>query len=164
MHHWNKVLISNFMHQISQSNLTRGIYSTTFIESSRIHLAVFSEPFLSYMISGKKSIDSRFSVNKLAPYDQVFCNDIVLVKKSGGPVIGMFLVSMVNYFSDLDLETLDKIKVNYGKFICASHDSDFWKLKAKSKFATLIGISYYKTISPINVLKKDRRAWVIVKH
>src|SRR5256885_16153419 len=59
----------------------------------RVHLAIFVEPYLSYLLDGRKTVDSRFSVRRTAPYGQVRAGDIVLVKQSGGPAVGVCHVS-----------------------------------------------------------------------
>lgn len=38
------------------------------IRKKKIHLGIFNEPCLSYMLDRKKTIESRFSKNKIAPY------------------------------------------------------------------------------------------------
>ncbi len=37
----------------------------------RAHLAVMHEPYLSYVLEGRKTIESRFSRHRVAPFDQV---------------------------------------------------------------------------------------------
>src|SRR6266540_3860586 len=46
----------------------------------RVHLAVMVEPYLSYILQGRKSIESRFSKNAIAPYLQIGPDDLVLLK------------------------------------------------------------------------------------
>lgn len=41
------------------------------IKSTNIHLGIFSEPYLTYMLEGKKTVESRLSKNKIAPYNQI---------------------------------------------------------------------------------------------
>src|SRR5271166_6249805 len=53
-----------------------------------VHLAVFVEPYLSFLLHGQKTVESRFSINKHAAYEQVGNGDILVLKKSSGPVCG----------------------------------------------------------------------------
>jgi hypothetical protein len=55
-----------------------------------VHLAVMVEPYLSFLLQGRKSIESRFSRNAIAPYYQIETGDLVLLKLTGGPVLGCF--------------------------------------------------------------------------
>src|SRR5438105_96656 len=57
--------------------------------SFAIHLAVFIEPFLQYILDGKKTIETRFSSVRCAPYERVRSGDIILLKRTGGPVVGI---------------------------------------------------------------------------
>src|SRR5262245_51208695 len=61
----------------------------------RVHLAIFVEPFLDFVLSGKKTVESRFSVNRCPPYEHVSRGDIVLLKRASGPVVGACIVSAV---------------------------------------------------------------------
>ena len=45
-----------------------------------IHLAIFVEPYLTYVLDGKKTVESRFSINRSPPYKKVKSGDIVFVK------------------------------------------------------------------------------------
>jgi hypothetical protein len=68
------------------------------ILSNGIHLAVFVEPYLSFVLEGKKTVESRFSLNRHAPYEQVRDGDLLVLKKSGGPICGVCRVSNVWYY------------------------------------------------------------------
>ena len=50
----------------------------------RLHLAIFREPFLTKIFSGVKKIESRFSLNRCAPYSEVNKGDLVFIKKISG--------------------------------------------------------------------------------
>lgn len=64
-----------------------------------IHLGIFSEPYLTYMLDGKKTIESRFSKNRILPYNQISKEDVVIVKKFSGDVLAYFTVKEVLFFS-----------------------------------------------------------------
>src|SRR5688572_10035738 len=52
----------------------------------RIHLAVFIEPYLEFVLDGTKTVESRFSINRCVPFERANEGDIVLLKRSGGSV------------------------------------------------------------------------------
>src|ERR1700731_133584 len=60
-----------------------------------LHLAVFVEPFLSFLLEGRKTIESRFSIHRRPPFECVRKGDIVLVKASGGPIVAVAEISDV---------------------------------------------------------------------
>ena len=67
-----------------------------------VHLAIFVEPYLELVLAGKKTIESRFSANRCPPYNAVKKGDLLLLKRSGGPVVGVATVGQV-WSYDLDL-------------------------------------------------------------
>src|SRR4051794_21212088 len=71
--------------------------------SFAVHLAIFVEPFLSYVLEGSKSVESRFSTRQCAPLRRVSVGDIILLKAASGPVRGICEVSKTWYF---DLESV----------------------------------------------------------
>ena len=114
-----------------------------------------SEPYLSYVFEGKKTVESRFSLHKIAPYRKVKSGDIVFMK--AGPIVGCFTVSWVKEFSLAEYPT-EIIKKEYGDRICA--DDDFWRQKASKQYATLIGIEDVHRLTPVAITKHDRRGWI----
>ena len=63
-----------------------------------LHLAVLTEPFCSLLLDGAKTIESRFSHVRCAPYGTLAKGDIVVVKKTGGPVTGAFQAGTVRSY------------------------------------------------------------------
>lgn len=124
-----------------------------------VHLAVFNEPLLGLVLDGRKTVESRFSRVRCAPYGDVHSGDLVLVKSAGGPVCGMVLVEKVSYF-DLSSRPIEAIRKEYGDQICA--DDAFWMRKRSSQFATLIGLGSPIRIEPLACSKRDRRGWVLL--
>lgn len=120
-----------------------------------IHIAVMSEPFLAYVFEGKKTIESRFSLNKIAPYQKVHRGDLVFMK--AGPIVGCFTITWTENY-DLTQFSIEEIQRQYGEAICGS--DDFWKLKSEKRYATLMSITNVKRLAPTRIEKRDRRAWV----
>lgn len=68
-----------------------------------LHLAIFQEPYLGLILAGKKTIESRFSVNRIAPYEAAERDDLVLLKRSSGPITGLCLLAdPVYYYLDAE--------------------------------------------------------------
>lgn len=47
------------------------------------HIAILKKPFFDMILNGKKTIESRWSVNKISPYNKVKVGDIILLKETG---------------------------------------------------------------------------------
>jgi ASC-1-like (ASCH) protein len=124
------------------------------------HLAILNQPYLDRILEGKKTIESRFTLNRVAPYKIVQPGDILFLKESAGNIKGIITVKDVNYFGDLlpgQAESL--ILLNQAALTV---DDSFVRRKANSRYATLIHIGDIITVEPLAVAKRDRRAWVVL--
>ncbi len=128
--------------------------------SVSIHLAVFIEPYLEYILTGKKTIESRFSSRRFPPYQRIDRGDIILLKQSSGPIVGLCEVEDA-WFYELDKNAWKKIKRDFASALCAQ-DPEFWDSRKSAIYATLIRISHVKTITPRFIQKRDRRGWVML--
>jgi|ERR1035438_4492210 ASC-1-like (ASCH) protein len=126
-----------------------------------LHLAIFREPYLKFIMEGKKKIETRFAKRSCAPFEQVSDGDVVLLKKSGGEVSGICEVEKV-WFYHLDPEAFAFIKKQFGKLICAVNDS-FWTERECKTVATLMLIKNVIPISGVQIKKRDRRGWVVLQ-
>ena len=126
-----------------------------------IHLALCREPYIQYMISGKKTIESRITKNKCMPYGKVEKGDLVILKQTSGPVLAVFSVAEVNSF-DTRYSSLPEIRDTYQKQLCI-HD-DWWENKKDARYAALIGIREIAALQPIRLaLEKNRQSWIILR-
>lgn len=125
-----------------------------------VHLAVTREPFLELMLEGRKTVESRFSMNRCAPYGRVEHGDVVLLKETGGPIVGLCHVSRTWFYS-LDPRSREAIRERFASTMCAESAS-FWTERKDKLFATLMRISRVRMINPIRFQKQDRRGWVIL--
>jgi len=126
------------------------------------HLAIFVGSAIDDILSGKKTIESRFSLGRVLPYGQVSKDDVILLKKSGGEVFGQVIVDNVLYYDNLTKESIKILRKEYDRGLCTS--DDYWFSKSKSRFGTLIFLKNpERFLSPIKIHKTDRRPWVILE-
>jgi len=117
------------------------------------------EPYLGYIVQGRKTIESRFSINRVAPYGRVAPGDVLLLKGVSSPVKAVAMVDEVLQYR-VNEATLLSIRERYADEICAP--ADFYRDKAAASYATLMHIVHVCEIEPLNVEKHDRRGWVVV--
>ncbi len=127
----------------------------------QVHLAVFVEPYLSLISDGKKTIESRFSKNCIAPFNAVNVGDIILLKRSGGGIAGICLVEKA-WFYRLVPGTLKEIRSLFAGGICPAGTS-FWDDRKDSSYCSLIWVCNFTKLPDIPFSKADRRGWVILK-
>ncbi len=125
------------------------------------HIAIFVGDAIENIIAGKKTVEGRFSHDRHIPYGAIKKSDIILLKQSGGPIIGQAEVENVLYFDNLDGEKIGKLRREYGEEM-AMNDL-FWSDKQKSRYATIVFlIRARRYLTPLSFHKHDRRAWVVV--
>ena len=125
------------------------------------HVGIFVEPFLTYILEGTKTIESRFSMNECDPYGVVKSGDVVLLKQAAGPVVGLCRVRTV-WSYQVDPETLMDLKETFGEAMCANN-SEFWVARADAAYATLMQIDNVSALAPFDIEKRDQRGWVVLK-
>lgn len=126
------------------------------------HLAIFKKGVGGDILNGKKTIETRFSKAKIAPFNQISAGDLVYIKPVGKDIIGQFRVKKVIFYDGLDPWDVDKIKKDFGKEIAA--DEAYWQRKNTAKYGTLIFIGQVTPFitAPLRFPKKDLRGWVVL--
>lgn len=127
---------------------------------TQAHLAVMREPYLSYVLAGRKTIESRFSRVQTPPYGRVGCGDLLLLKEVGGPVSALATVASADFYV-LDPDTFRYLRDRFAAALCA-HDPEFWEERNDARFATLMRLDDVMPIRPLAVGKRDRRGWVVL--
>ena len=130
-------------------------------ETATLHVAVFAEPWLGWILDGSKTVESRFSAVRSAPWNAVSEGDVVLMKQTSGPIVGAFSAGFVSSYV-LDAGDLDSIEELFGDAICPD-GPEFWSDRVSSKYATLVGIDSTLSLEPRWIPKRDRHGWVVVQ-
>ena len=123
-----------------------------------VHVAIMDKETINKILNGSKTIESRFSKNKITPYQKVSIGDTIYLKETGKDIIATFLVDRVVYFDNITPDIMKVIREKYGKFINAS--DDYWNLKNDTNYGTLIYIKNPISIKPIKFNKKGRAGFV----
>jgi hypothetical protein len=126
-----------------------------------LHLAIFVEPYLTYILEGRKTIESRFSSRRTAPFGRVAPDDVLMLKVSGGPVVGLCRVRKV-WFYELDPHSWQEIRDRFAEPLCAT-DNSFWAERKSAEYATLLQVGDIRSIPPLEIPKRDRRGWVVLE-
>jgi hypothetical protein len=131
-------------------------------DAPNIHLAFFREPYLQWILDGKKTIESRFSMNRVLPWGKVENGDVVLLKRSGGPIVGLFVVERGERWSVLSDGGWNILRA-YSDEIGA--DEAFWEERKHKRYAILLWICQVRRLIPIDIDKVsgDRRAWIVLR-
>jgi len=80
------------------------------------HVAIMNPKLglIEKILSGEKTIESRWLKNRSAPWLKVFAGDMIYFKDSGRPVRAVAEVEKVEYIDDLNLEKVKEIVEDLG--------------------------------------------------
>lgn len=124
-----------------------------------LHLAVFVEPYLSYVLDGSKTVESRFSTRPIPPHGCVREGDVILLKPSGRPIVGWCRAGTV-WSYELDPSSWEEIRDRFSPALRAQ--DDFWETRQAAQYATLIRVEDVHEVVPTPIDKRDRRGWVVL--
>lgn len=132
------------------------------------HLAVMGLKTINAILSGKKTVETRFSQHRIAPFGEIRVGDLVYMKPPGEEITGQFRVKKVFSFEGLTPKDLEKIFLDYRKEISmgdSMEDERYKRGKASSRFGTLIfiGESERFITSPVKIKKSDQRGWMVLR-
>jgi len=121
------------------------------------HVAIMSRQFgdlISKILNKEKVIESRWSKNKIAPYDKIKAGDTVYFKNSGGPIIARAKAFKILQFDNLNQKKFEYVVKNFGKQICLQNTKydDWYKSK---NYVTLIFLTNPEAIKPFNIDKLE---------
>lgn len=119
------------------------------------------EPYLGYVLDGSKTVESRFSKNRIVPYHAVTPGEVVYFKKSGGKIVASATIQKVKYYT-LTKSVREEIFTSFGEAIKIS--KEYIEQKVGCRYCTLMWIKDVKEIvPPVCFEKKDQRAWIVLK-
>jgi len=128
-------------------------------EAPQLHLAVLVQPYLDYILQGKKTVESRFGLTRGLPFGRVHSGDVIVLKLSSGPVVGMARASGSESMS-LSAQSWPRLHSLEDK-ICA--DEAFWEERRGKRYATIVFLDKVRRVPDLDVEKTDRRGWVLLR-
>ncbi len=115
-----------------------------------------TEPCLSLLLEGKKTLESRLSRRKTSPWGRATPGDGVLLKRSGGPFVGLFEIETVTYCRLED--GVESLRRSCNDRICAPEE--FWRSKEDCRYATLLGVTHVLRLPTFRVPFRNRQGWI----
>lgn len=119
------------------------------------------------ILSGKKSIESRWYKNKSRPWDSISFGDTVFFKNSGEPVTLKATVRKVVQYANLTSNKVKELLNRYAKRdgIDQKDVQKFYRLFRDKKYCLLIFLQDPVSVRPFNITKKGfgaMAAWITV--
>ena len=124
----------------------------------KYHVAVMDNKTINNILNHIKTVESRFSKYQISPYENIYVDDIVLMKEQSANIIGYFRVQDVLHFEFNKADDFIEIKNKYKDKIVASEA--YWKSKETAKYGTLIVIKEAGCTTPFRFNRKNRLGWI----
>lgn len=137
------------------------------------HIAIMKKSWglLPKILTGEKTIESRWYMNKCRPWDRIQSGDIVYFKNSGEPVTVKAVVTKILQFDNLDPDKVGEILKKYGKAdglgIQPSEFDKYLKMFNDKKYCILVLLKDAKKIKPFDINKTGfgaMSAWITVNN
>ena len=125
------------------------------------HIAILRQPFFDMVLNGQKTIESRWSMHRVAPYNKINIGDEILLKETGKDVTAKAIVKDVKFY-ELTPLIAEKIRKEYNKQIGIDYFED-WYSTTQKKYCTLIWLDKVNKIEPIKVPRSNGAGWIIFK-
>jgi len=139
------------------------------ISTRRDHVAIMRPclGFLEKIVSGDKTIESRWYLQRTAPWDEITAGDAVYFKNAGQPVTLRAKVADVKQYDRLNpakiRQLLDKYNSQLG-LTKSESDSFFSEIKNK-RFGILIFLTDIRKINPFDIDKSGfgtMSGWLVI--
>ena len=134
---------------------------------ARDHVAIMKKSWglLPKILSGEKTIESRWYVNRIAPWNRIAAGDMVYFKDSGEPVTARAEVSEVRQFSGLNREKIRSILEEYGSRIGMEPTEETINRCAAKNYCILVFLKNTREVTPFKIDKTgygSACAWLMV--
>ena len=124
------------------------------------HLVILKRTYLRHILDGTKTVECRFSKVRRAPFGAIRAGDVLWLKLSGGPIVGIATAAWVEFLERSNGPIRYRLPSRYTANLRA--DAEFLSGLAAARFATFIGLSRVRPISPMSVRKSSRHGWVVL--
>jgi hypothetical protein len=134
------------------------------------HLAIYSQQaygddYIAYMLAGLKTIDSKFSFRRTAPYKKLDEGDVIYLKESSGPIRGRVFVSHVVHEELTGPDHLMEFLAPYATQLGIkdeAHLMQVWQQHHDKRYVCQWHMINPQSISrPVRINKHDMRSWIV---
>lgn len=121
----------------------------------RYHVAIMKKSWglVPKILSGEKTIESRWYLNKSRPWGQISSGDEVFFKNSGEPITVFAKVSQVLSFANLTPKKVKELLEKYGREDGIKNIQPYYQLFKNKKYCLLIFLEKVKKVKSFNVDK-----------
>ena len=125
------------------------------------HLVVVRPRYLRKILEGAKTVECRLTRYRQSPFGSVEAGDHLWFKRVGGPILLTALVAKATFIYPLTRTLIRQIRRDHGHQIQAG--VEFFHAHTHARYATLVHIARVQRIAPLEIVKRDRRSWVVLR-
>lgn len=126
-----------------------------------IHVAILKPAYIRAILDGRKTIESRLTIQDRPPYGVIHPGERLFIKASGGPFMATAIAGKVTQFSGLTPRRVEALQRRYRKRVGGDHA--YWRSKRQSRFAVFIEL---RGVGPLEIgptyPKVNMRAWHVL--
>lgn len=100
------------------------------------HVAILDAALIDAILEGRKTIETRLSVHRRAPFGAVTAGDTVYLKRRGGGFAARARVHSVAFLSNLTPGGVRDIQAAYNDRVLGTRA--YWRGKRRARYASLI--------------------------
>ncbi|MBE6124062.1 MAG: hypothetical protein E7184_00770 [Erysipelotrichaceae bacterium] len=114
------------------------------------------------VLNGTKTIESRWSMNKIVPFEKIKNDEIIYLKETGKDVSTIAKVDRVEFYCLTESKVKELVDV-YGEKIGIDDKEAFYQKNKNKKYGTLIWLKDVKNIESFKVKKSYGSGWLIIE-
>ncbi len=135
------------------------------------HLAIMKKSWglIDKILNGEKTIESRWYMNKSAPWNKIEKGDVVYFKDAGEPVVAKAEVDRVEQYSNLTSNNVRGVLDKYGQKdgLGVEDLPKFYELFKNKRYCILIFLRNAEKVKPFKINKTGfgiGSAWLVVEN
>lgn len=109
------------------------------------HLAVVHRRYLDLILTGEKTVESRLSKVRCAPYGRIEPGDRIYFKESSGPVRASVVAKQIEHHENLTPTLVRSLKHRHNELVLGN--ADYWRLKSSARYAVLIWFAQVRPVA-----------------
>lgn len=125
------------------------------------HVAVLHEPYIRAILDGSKTVESRLSKMRCAPFGAVSPGDVIYFKLSGGPFALHAVAHEIESHDDLSPGAIDQLRKRLNRHVGAPRE--YWRAKRDARCATFIWLREVRPIERGPIIPAlNGRGWLVL--
>ena len=126
-----------------------------------IHVAILKQPYIDAILAGRKTVESRMTINRQPPFEQISTGERLYFKQSAGPFRAIATAGHIEFHANVTPDQFQRLEQRMRPRV--GGDDAYWTGKQKSRYLTFIDLC---DVEPIDLgpayPKSAWRAWHIL--